>query len=198
MDNRQQDIRAVAISRGVQYLFHYTPACNLVDILRFGILPRTELRHSPALATVIDEFRLDGKPDAVSVSLSRVNNSLLTRKRSKIPGPWIILALSADILWTQDVEFCWADAASNDIKKHSGRRDGQWAFRQMFAGSAAERAALLPFQPTAPEAEVHVLGRIDQRKIVGAIVNDVGFRAEVEAVFREMLPKSAYIEYAAF
>lgn len=199
MEKRFRDIHGIAISRGIEFLFHYTPACNFEDILRYGIMPRTMLSDSAAIATVLDEYRLDDRPDAVSVSLSRVNRKLLARKRIKMPGvEWIILAIDASVLWTQRVEFCWTDAASNIIKHHSGRRDGPWAFNRMFEGSAEQRAGLLDCHATASEAEIHVLGRIDQSNILGAVVASEKMRKPVEEVFKELLPESAHVEVVGF
>src|SRR3546814_5336680 len=71
------------------------------------------------LAYANDDGRLDWNEDAVSVSISRVNEPMFAAKRRKSGhADWIVLVLSATILWMHDCRFCWRNAVRNEIKHH--------------------------------------------------------------------------------
>lgn len=132
---RRTPIRSIAVDRDVRFLLHFTQAANLTGIVKHGLWPRRDLAAADHLAYASDYGRLDGNEDAVSVSISRVNGPMFAAKRRKSGHvDWIVLVLSATILWTHDCQFCWRNAARNEVKNHRGYCGGPWAFAQMFAG----------------------------------------------------------------
>ncbi len=168
----RDEIRSIAMQRNVAYLLHFTQLANLGGIVKHGLLPRRELMAMEDIAYVSDISRLDGNNDAVSVSISKLNKTMFDTKRAKSGhSEWVILGLPAAILWTKNCQFCWRNAAKNEIVHHRGRRDGPWAFNKMFAGSEETRSGLDLSEPTDPQAEVQVMGRIEPDFILGAIVN---------------------------
>ncbi|GAB3554644.1 hypothetical protein GCM10027343_42830 [Noviherbaspirillum agri] len=134
-------------------------------------MSRANLVNAQVNAIPSTLHRLDDHYGAVSVSIGRVNEAVFESKRKKSGyRDWIILGLSPEILWTHDCLFCWANAASNEITKHRGRRDGPWAFERMFADDGRRRG-LPPFCPTDPHAEVQVFETIAAHYILGVGVN---------------------------
>jgi hypothetical protein len=184
-------IRSIANDRGINDLLHFTQAANLTGIVRHGLLPRRELVKPIYSAYASDQYRLDGNNDVVSVSISRVNEAMFASKRDKSRhANWIILVLSPEILWTHSCRFCWCSAARNEIKNHRGKRDGPWAFAEMFAGSAETRDCLPPMYPTDPEAEVQVMECIAPHYIRGAVVNQSGIVEPVRRILGELFDGS--------
>lgn len=176
-------IRSIAVDRDVRFLLHFTQTANLAGIVEHGLWPRRDLAAADHLAYASDYGRLDGNEDAVSVSISRVNEAMFTAKRRKSGhADWIVLVLSATILWTHDCRFCWRNAARSEIKNHRGYRGGPWAFARMFAGGEAARRDLAPHVPTDPEAEVQVFERIGSDCIHGAVVGQPGLVEPVRAI----------------
>jgi hypothetical protein len=168
----RDEIQSIAMQRNVRYLLHFTRFANLAGIVKHGLLPWNEAEKIEDIAYASDVSRLDGNYDVVSVSISRWNKTMFGTKRAKSGhSEWVVLALCASILWTKNCQFCWRNAAMNEITRHRGRRDGPWAFNKMFEGSEEERSGLDPCKPTDPQAEVQVLGRIEADFIVGAIVD---------------------------
>jgi hypothetical protein len=140
------------------------------------------------MAYAIDRNRRDGRGDAVSVSISRVNRPMFAAKRHKSGHTdWVVLVLPSEILWTHDCLFSWRNAAKKEIRDHRGWRGGPWAFRKMFAGSNEARNCLARCEPTDLEAEVQVLGRIAPDCILGAFVERSVMIEPVQAVL-ECLP----------
>lgn len=169
----QDNIRLIAEDREVDVLLHFTQATNLPGILHHGLLPRTELAAPGYAASA--RYRLDDTPEAVSVSISRVNEGMFASKRAKSGHrDWVVLVLSPVILWTHSCRFCWRNAAKKAVKDHRGRRDGPWAFNEMFVGSDQARDGLARCFPTDPEAEVQVFEPIAAEYILGAVVGRPG------------------------
>ena len=168
----QTEIRSVAERREVNFLLHFTQVQNLRGIVTHGILPRRDLLKPEYSAYASDRYRLDENDEAVSVSISRVNERMFVSKRHKSGhSDWVILVLSSEILWTHNCQFCWRNAATSEIRDHRGWRGGPWAFAEMFAGSKEARSGLPHNYPTDPEAEVQVLDRIAPSYILGAVVD---------------------------
>ena len=179
----RDEIRTIANSRSVRYLLHFTQAVNLAGIVRHGLLSRSELDKPEHLAYASDYVRRDGNDQAVSVSVSRLNATMFALKRKNTGNRnWVVLVLSAEVLWTHTCLFCWRNAAKKEIKEHRGWRGGPWAFSKMFDGSDQERSGLAPYEPTDPEAEVQVLEPIAPQWILGAVVNDPDMLEPVQVI----------------
>jgi hypothetical protein len=71
--NYRDKIRFIVESRDIQYLYHFTQISNLCGIARNGILPRRELKKLDYIPDLSNRYRLDDNDDAVSVSISVVN-----------------------------------------------------------------------------------------------------------------------------
>lgn len=183
----RDEIRAIVIARQVEYLFHFTQAANLPGIVANGLLSRRALAGVNYDAFASDQWRLDDNEDAVSVSVSTINQTMFAAKRELSGHPdWVVLVLASDILWTHDCLFCWTNAAKNEIKQHSGWRGGPWAFGKMFDGNLADRQNLPHSCPTDPAAEVQVFGGIAADFILGAIVDRQRLVEPVQALLDEL------------
>lgn len=183
--NYRADIRSRTKDREVDFLFHFTQSANLPGIVRHGLMSRRNLGGTEYSVYASDQYRLDENEDAVSVSISRVNEAMFASKRRKSGhSSWAVLVLSSEILWTYDCRFCWANAAKKQIKNHRGWRGGPWAFDEMFAGDNAVRSGLERCHPTDPEAEVQVLETIASKYIIGAIVDRPEMVGSVEATLK--------------
>jgi len=172
----RESIRSIAEQREILHLLHFTQFSNLREIVKHGLLSRDKLAGPEYMAYAIDRFRLDGNGEAVSVSISRVNERMFAAKRYRSGhADWVLLVLPSEILWTHNCLFSWRNAAKKEVRDHRGWRRGPWAFSKMFEGSVADRNDLPMHYPTDPEAEVQVLESISPDLILGAVV----FRPEM-------------------
>ncbi|MBP9709343.1 MAG: DUF4433 domain-containing protein [Oligoflexales bacterium] len=185
--NYRDDIRLIVEDREIYYLYHFTQIVNLPEIMKHGLLSRRKLAELKCLAFTSDEYRLDENSDAVSVSISQVNERMFASKRRKSGHQdWVVLVLGSKILWTHKCQFCWSNAAKKEIKNRRGFRGGPWAFKKMFAGSNESRGNLERCYPTDPEAEVQVLENIASKYIVGAIVGRQEMAEPVNDILNEL------------
>lgn len=174
----RDEVRRDAQARGIPWLVHFTPFVNLPCIVEHGLLPRAELDAGGLDYTYTDSWRLDGDPGASSLSISDPAWVMLGRKRELSPrSTWAILYFEPSMLWTHNCRFCFRNAAHADLSKCRKNRHGPWGFWTMFedvAPSVAfkgesyrEEVGLGPHQPTRPDAEVQVRGRIAPELIIG-------------------------------
>lgn len=145
---------------------HFTAARNFPSILKHGLISRIDLVDQNIDFTPSDPYRLDDALDAVSLSIEKVNSPMFEGKQRELGGEWIILGISVSVLWTHHCKFCWRNAASREIRRHSGRLNGPWAFNRMFEDeftdpidprSDRDRYNIPYSQPTDEQAEVQVL-----------------------------------------
>lgn len=189
MDNSAK-IRTRVLERGIRHLLHFTPTENLANIAACGIQPRRTLQGLTYRPSA--EGRLDGRSDAISVSVTRLNTRMFASKRkSSRVRDWTVLMLSPSILWTHSCRFCWTNAASNEIAQ-KGFLEGPWAFDEMFRRSTPESHSLPDAYPTHTDAEVQVLESIAPTLIIGVVVDrdyKVGpTRCVLEGLSADQLP----------
>lgn len=178
----RDEIRMIAQERQVPWLLHFTQVSNLPGIAEHGIRSRRDLARLGHGYRASSDYRLDDNNDAVSLSVSTVNTVMFASKREASGhNDWALLILAPDILWELECVFCWGNAATNEIRKHSGFRGGPWAFDRMFAGQP--RINLPPSHQTDPAAEVQILQAIPPKYVRGAVVPREDLVGPVQALF---------------
>lgn len=180
----RSQIQSIADDRQIRNLLHFTQIANINKIVKHGLVSRRVLMGSDYYAYASDCHRLDENEDAVSISVSQLNEVMFASKQRKSGHKdWVVLVLSADVLWTHHCLFSWRNAATKEIKNHRGWRGGPWAFQKMFEGNNDARTGLADCYPTYSDAEVQVMQSIAPTYIVGAVVN----RSEMADIVDEML-----------
>lgn len=184
MDYRDE-IQFIAEQRNIQYLLHFTQFANLSGIVAHGISSRSELIPMAHTGYVSDSYRRDENDDAISVSITNLNQKMF-RKKQELNGrtQWIVIALAPEILWSKRCNFCWHNAATKEMKRHQGFRGGPWALSKLFDGSAEERDGLEPNEPTDRQSEVQVFDRIEPEYILAAVVGKESLVGPVSKILR--------------
>lgn len=192
---KSDEIRRLAQARGIEYLLHFTPAQNACSILENGLAGRSILDAHGVDYVYTDAWRLDGIEDGVSLSITDVNHAMLRAKRRDYPGPWLIVGIDPSVLWTHECRFCWHNAASREMTRHTGYIGGPYAFRRMFESRPApgpekicqrEKYGLEPQDPTDNAAEVQVRGVIDPELIIAIGVQYEAHRPEMEKLIADL------------
>ncbi|MBF0256705.1 MAG: DUF4433 domain-containing protein [Gammaproteobacteria bacterium] len=142
-------------ARGIRHVLHFTPLDNLPGILGRGLIARSQLQDEAVLFP--DQYRLDGRLDWISTSLSFPNYGLFFRKRCDLPSvQWAVLLLDPSILWRLDCLFVPGNAASSHYRhQEDSHFEGVDAFERLFEGECRWQN-LDDSQPTDPQAEVLV------------------------------------------
>lgn len=169
--NRRR-LRAEVESRGIAHLLHFTPFENLEGILGHGLLPRSTLDRTGMAYLPTDGLRLDGRREAVSLSITDVNALMFARKRELMGPDWAILILDPGLLWEMDCEFNHRNAASSAMRWRHHRKgwaELAWMFHDPEPGYR-DRIGLAPSQPTFQDAEVQVFGAIPPERLLGVLV----------------------------
>ncbi|MFZ3583129.1 DarT ssDNA thymidine ADP-ribosyltransferase family protein [Loktanella sp. DJP18] len=187
--NNGQRIQRAANARGIACLVHFTPAVNAMSILTHGLASRPTLDEAGIDYAYTDDWRGDGKMDAVCLSISQIYLSMLASKRKVYNGEWVVFLLDASILWTHNCRFCWTNAASREIRNHRGFLGGPWGFDEMFAprpvsmiDATCRRTAysLADDVTTDNAAEVQVFDQIDSDLILGVGVQSEWHKTRME------------------
>jgi hypothetical protein len=191
----QYEIKREAVRRGVSRLYHFTPAWNARSILCNGLASREVLQQYGVDFFITDSMRLDNHLGTVSVSIHSINESMFSAKTRNSLGEFLIFELNASILWTHNCRFCWKNAASSELRKHTGFLGGPWAFAKMFEDRPVShidgRSCRSIFQiqncePTDNSAEVQVFDPIDTELIVRVIVRTQRVKDGLEALMQEI------------
>lgn len=191
----QRHIKRLAASRGIEKLYHFTPAENVVSILKNGLASQQVLQGHGIEFYAPDQYRFDNRLSALSLSIHSVNEGLLKKKIAEHGGDWIILEVEASILWTHSCRFCWTNAASSEIINHTGFLGGRWGFEKMFEDrpinlvdrrSQRKTYGRLDCHPTDNQAEVQVFDPIDSDFIVDLTVKNPRVKREMEALMERI------------
>lgn len=180
----RQKIRAKADCRGVDYLYHFTPAPNVPSIFKNGLLAKALFPTHGVCGYTSASHRLDGNYEACSVSISAINHSMFAKKRvDSGRADWVVLALCPSILWTHECRFFSRNAAKREMLNHGGFLGGPWAFDQMFEDTSScttfqgasyrNETGIPDALPTYSDAEVQVLEPISPKYLLGGWANDV-------------------------
>lgn len=191
MQPYQKEIKRKAYDRGITRLYHFTKAVNVKSILRHGLLSRTDLEEQQIHYRPSDKIRLDGRLDAISLSVESINEDMLYSKQREYHGEWVIFGFDASILWTHECRFCWVNAANGRVRRKQGFLGGPWAFQKMFsdiqiADGSSYRVSQKrqDYEPTDRSAEVQVLEPIVPELIIGAVVSTADSKRELENLMR--------------
>lgn len=187
-------------NRGIEFVFHFTKIDNLDSIFKDGLIPRSILEVSHAEYSFNDHHRIDGHQNASCLSVGHPNYKMFYRLRQEnINQEWVVIVISAVILWQKDCAFCHENAASNSVRVIPIHlRKGVAAFERMFdpVPDKPDRATLgLPDRcPTNPQAEILVFDTIEPKFIVGAVVQS----RERERELSEKHPKFQFMRVEGF
>jgi hypothetical protein len=118
---QKKDIHAIVAERKIEYLVHFTMACNVANILRYGLIPRkrllAKLGHRYEVK-VNDQWRFDGHSDASCLSISFPNYRMFfTYRQASLKTPWAVLLINPKVLWEKECAFYNCNAASRRMSK---------------------------------------------------------------------------------
>ena len=162
MHSRQSEISRICFERRISSLVHFTRIENLASILNLGLLPRSELetRYHDLTPVFNDKHRLDGHPEAISLSIGYPNWRMFHKYSHANKEEWVVLLLRPDILWEKDCAFLADNAASNNIRwlplDVCKRPKSLMGLFDDFADLKRETLKLPVCYPTNPQAEVLV------------------------------------------
>lgn len=159
---RAEKIRRFCQTHEIENLVHFSRVENLAGILINGLLSREslELETQPEAVFFNDDVRMDGRRNAVCLSISFPNFMMFYRLRQTNPGGWVVLVLDPAILWELDCAFCHENAASNNIRHIPLQERKKFeALERMYADhplNPRNNLAIPAGYPTHPQAEVLV------------------------------------------
>lgn len=181
LGERPKQIRKIVVNRGIQKLIHFSPAVNLANILKRGLLSRKELESKGLSFSWTDEERHDGWLNAISLSIEHKNDLMFTIKKSS-QANWCILELAPEILWEKECAFFRGNAARNDLRRY--RIDDlkkAIALDHLF-DSSLRKPNCPPNCPDDVQAEVMVFEEIEPKYINKIFVNFSMARIDVQDI----------------
>jgi hypothetical protein len=180
----RREIEETVIGLKVPLLAHFTRACNLESILEHGLRSIVKAQDAGIKPRVNDVVRLDGRPDAISLSIAFPNHKMFYSYRQKHPDEeWVVLLIDPAILWKKNCGFCQRNASDHRVRTLPlPSLMNASAFRGMFDPvedlPTRQEQKLMDFDPTDPQAEVLVFETIEPQFIEGVAFDS----HEVQAV----------------
>lgn len=139
----QDKIKEIVFKRQIKQLVHFTRMENLDSIKKHGILPKSELKRRGLKCCENDPSRLDYRLDCISLSVSQINEYLISSFARKYGvTDWAILFINPEILYRDGsiAYYCYTNAANTEISRYL--RDYQTALvltkSNMFEGMFRE------------------------------------------------------------
>lgn len=180
-------IQSFVEQRAITHLIHFTRAENLPMIAQHGLVPLHLLGERGLAPIYNDEHRLDNTA-ATCMTISFPNYRYFYPLRIRNPDTrYVVLGISASVLWTYDCAFCNDNAAStavSNIPLHIRRQPA--ALFEMFNDfQQIQRASLgIPsYFTTNPQAEVLVFDVIPPELITAVGYEDIRLKNQYEHLF---------------
>lgn len=155
--------------RQVKYLVHFTPLANLHSILRYGILPRTEIERRGLNAITPDATRYDYQLQYSSFSISFPNYQMFYNKRNNTIHEYVVLLIDPSIILNvplASISYLPYNAASRftgNVTDYTGERAAKALFQNVSIGEYLFDRVVLDIPPsytTNPQAEVFIKAEI--------------------------------------
>lgn len=164
------EIRRLVAEREIQFLVHFTRTENLAGIVEHGIMPRAILTQE---FHPNDAMRLDGFPEASSLSLGFPNYLMFYRYRCIYPNAnWAVIFLPTDVLVDVPCLFFPTNAANgkfrnanDDAIEHKMGVEGLAALFSDQPPGVREERGLPARASTDPQAEVLAFSTIAPERI---------------------------------
>lgn len=175
-------IQKVIEKRGIKFLVHFTRLENLDNILRNGIIPRSNMKdefikENSGKYIYNDHHRLDGKCGYSCLSIGFPNHLMFYKLRIDNPNSkWAVIGLSTEILLNYDCLFYPCNAARGDVSHQDiSNYQGAKAFDAMFQNDLN--------YPQDVQAEVMVKGIIEPKYIRGCAFSEQEYVDKYKAVY---------------
>lgn len=166
MSNLISDLQRFAYNNHIEEFVHFTNERNLLSILNRGVLSRKVLQENNIPFEYTDEMRLDGMPEAVSLSVTSPNYQMFYKYRVlKKKSNWVVIAFDSKKILEYKCSFYRANASSGDSYQfEKGERRNVEAFEEMFSDwdpyHSRWNMDLSSNETTNPQAEVMVFDAI--------------------------------------
>lgn len=173
----QERVEAIALSKKIPFLVHFTRTENIPSIMQHGLIP-VGIANGLGLAPRInDPLRLDGRLNGTSLSISFPNAQMFYRLRKENPDvSWAVLAISTCVLWSKDVFFCCHNAADKRVSKLAPdvlRQSDTFEtlFHEIDGIESRAEQGIREFDPTDVQAEALVMEPIEPELIFAVFFN---------------------------
>lgn len=190
----RQAIQAQAQALKVPHLIHFTRATNLPSIIEHGLYPIGRKDERGINPQINDRMRLDGHLDGTSLSIGFPNYRMFFKYRQENPlVEWVVLGISASVLWEKNCAFCCHNAADTRISNQPLQNlrtvnAMQGMFAEMEGLPTRQDQRLKSFDPTDGQAEIMVFDVIEPELILGVVFqNEAALKASKDVCGKRTL-----------
>lgn len=176
--NETEKRQRILEKRNIKRLVHFTRLENLQSILTRGIWTRRYLDEHARFPYIInDKERIDGKTYCTSLSVSLPNYKMLSHLRQQEPNArWVLLLINPQVL-CGDERYLYCSKGNAAALHGRTLFNGADAFERIFEELNREEGysisrkelGLNDWEPTNPQAEILLSGKIETKDIQGII-----------------------------
>lgn len=174
----KREILLATQERRIKRLVHFTNVVNLSNIIKYGLLPISELDDKEIEYDYNDELRLDNNPDSISISITSPNYKMFYKIRcEKEEENWAVIILDVEKVLNLECAFCYTNAANSEITSIPlTELKSLNAFEEMFSECSGKPSrkvlGLRDYDTTDPQAEILVFDKIPVSAIKCVIFED--------------------------
>lgn len=206
------EFQSEIITRGIEYLIHFTPTINLYSILEQGklmsrsVLENLDIEQFDILDYVqfTDNVRYDDK-SFINLSISGPNTFLFSkfqdRTKDDITINWCVLKIEPKHIYEKETKFAVTNAASNAANSIGITSDIE-KFKMLFADNInipfGIRNRIKPKFPTNVQAEVLVKDEIPVESIIKVCFDSQESLASAKAALSEFYTSNFVVDKEVF
>ena len=169
----------------INKIYHFTSVENISNILKYGLLSRTQLYFNGIKHNINDEQRFDNHLDCISCSLEYPNFRLLYKNKVNLGTKYCLVEIDIEILRNQ-----YSVCSKTNAARNAGRDIMPITYLEKLFEEPRPKSLPINY-PTDEQAEILIKSPISVKYIKSIIFDDFSIYKQ----YKELYSKDFAIDY---